>query len=53
MQSRKTLGGATQGSNKFPSTSSVDRGSFHKPPVVNELEYENEEEDDSSMDGDK
>ena len=53
MQSRKTLGGATQGSNKFPSTSSVDRGSFHKPPVVNELVYENEEEDDSSMDGDK
>ena len=55
MQSRKTLGGGgtAHGSNKFPSTSSVDRGSFHKPTILNELEYENEEEDDSSMDGDK
>lgn len=56
MQSRKTLlggGGSTSGNIKHPSTSSVDRGSFHKPPVFNELEYENEEEDDSSMEGDK
>ena len=59
MQARKTLlgvgggGGSQHGSNKFPSTQSADRGSFHKPPVVNELEYENEEEDDSSIEGDK
>ena len=56
MHSRKTLlnvGGGGGGRNKHLSTTSVDRGSFHKPPVYNELDYENEEEDDSSMDGDK
>ncbi len=61
MQSRKTLlaapgnggGSSNHGSNKHVSTQSADRGSFFKPPNPNELEYENEEEDDSSMDEDK
>ena len=58
--SRKTLlnqggkslsnGAVGHGSNKHLSTTSADRVSFHKPQPYNELDYENEEEDDSSMD---